>query len=334
MKRFASALLILLTVMTCLLSGCRRNVYPLSVTRIMMDTVITITLYDGDSKALDGAVALCEKYEKLFSKTVEGSDIFKLNRASGATVSVSPDTAELITLSLKIAESSNGAFDPTVLPLVELWGIGSSDTVPPKDDIASALEKVSFENISVNGTDITLKNWCTLDLGGIAKGYIADKVKQYLTDCGVKSAVINLGGNTLLVGNKNGSDFSVGLQKPFGKSGELSAVIMLDGMTAVTSGIYQRYFELQGKIYHHILDTSNGYPVDNGIASVTVIGQSSAIADGLSTACLSLGIEKGSVLASSMGVELIFITADGRLITTDGLYESLENGQPVIRLKS
>ncbi len=334
MKRFASALLIVLTVMTCLLSGCRQNVYPLSVTRIMMDTVISITLYDGNSKALDGAVALCEKYEKLFSKTVEGSDIFKLNRANTATVSVFPDTAELITLSLKIAEASNGAFDPTVLPLVELWGIGSSDTVPPKDDIASALEKVGFENISVNGTDITLKNGCTLDLGGIAKGYIADKVKQYLTDCGVKSAVINLGGNTLLVGNKNGSDFSVGLQKPFGKSGELSAIIMLDGMTAVTSGIYQRYFELQGKIYHHILDTSNGYPVDNGIVSVTVIGQSSAIADGLSTACLSLGIEKGSALASSMGVELIFITADGRLITTDGLYESLENGQTVIRLKS
>lgn len=333
MKRFASTVLILLTVMSCLLSGCRQNVYPLSVTRIMMDTVISITLYDGDGEALDGAVALCEKYEKLFSKTVEGSDIYNLNRANGATVSVSPDTAELIALSLEIAEASNGAFDPTVMPLVELWDIGHSQTVPSEADIASALQKVSFENVSINGTDVTLENGCTLDLGGIAKGYIADKVKQYLTDNGVKSAVINLGGNTLLVGNKNGNDFSVGLQKPFGKSGELSAVIMLDGMTAVTSGIYQRYFELRDKIYHHILDTSNGYPVDNGIASVTVIGQSSAIADGLSTACLSLGIEKGSALASSMGVELIFITSDGSLITTDGLFESIENGQTVIRLK-
>ena len=170
-------------------------------------------------------------------------------------------------------------------------------------------------------------------MGGIAKGFIADKVKQYLKSKGVTSAVINLGGNTLLIGSKQGQNFSVGLQKPFGKNGELSAVLNLTDKTVVTSGIYQRYFKFENKIYHHIIDPKTGYPSDNEITSVTVITDSSTVADGLSTACLNLGVDEGTKLAKQYNAELIFIDTNGNLILTDGLTQTIIDGQPHITLK-
>lgn len=326
-----------LTICACVflisLCSCKQNVYPLSTTQFMMDTVITVTIYDGDSDALNGAVKLCQRYEQLFSKTVENSDIARINMSNGAPVVVSVETAELLEIALDISRKSGGAFDPTVYPLTELWDVTGSATVPAEEDIRKALEAVDYNNISVNDTTVTAENGAQLDLGGIAKGYIADKVKEYLKSRGVTSAVINLGGNTLLIGNKNKNAFSVGIQKPFGAGGELSAIIMLQDKTAVTSGVYQRYFESNGKLYHHIIDTKTGYPTDNGLYSVTVITDSSALADGLSTACLSLGVEKGTELAQQYGAELIFITSDGEVLLTDGLDKNDNDGTTVISLK-
>ena len=326
---------LILCACICLMSlcSCKQNVYPLTTTQFMMDTVITITIYDGDSDALDGAVKLCQSYERLLSKTVEESDIARINNSNGELVEVSAETVALLNTALDISRKSDGAFDPTVFPLVELWNVTGSATVPSADRIAKALETVDYNNISVNGTTVTAANGAKLDLGGIAKGYIADRVKEYLKSKGVTGAVINLGGNTLLLGNKSGAEFSVGIQKPFGAGGELSAVIMLEDKTAVTSGVYQRYFESGGKLYHHIIDTKTGYPTDNELYSVTVIADSSAIADGLSTACLSLGIDKGTELARQYGAELIFITSDGELLLTDGLEKTESDGSVVIKLK-
>ena len=327
-------LIVLLCSLLILLSvGCGQNVYPLTKTEFMLDTVISITIYDGDPNALNGAITLCKKYENLLSKTVQLSDVYKINHSNGTPVSVSPDTAKLLKTALDIANKSNGAFDPTVLPLVEVWDVRNR-TNPPKDsEIKEKLDYVNYNNIIINGNTITAKNDAQIDLGGIAKGFIADKVKQYLMSNGVTSAVINLGGNTLLIGSKQGQNFSVGLQKPFGKNGELSAVLNLSDKTIVTSGIYQRYFEFENKIYHHIIDPKTGYPADNEITSVTVITDSSTIADGLSTACLNLGINKGSELAKHYNAELIFIDTDGNLTLTDGLTQTVIDSQPHISLK-
>ncbi len=329
-KTFLISLYLLLSIFSV---GCDKNIYPLSKTEFMLDTVITITIYDGNPDALDGAITLCKNYENLFSKTVQTSDVYKINHSNGTLTQVSPDTAELLTTALDIAKTSNGAFDPTVLPLVEIWDVRNRTVPPTESEIKENLSYVNHRNVTIESTTVTTKKNAKVDLGGIAKGFIADKVKQYLKSKGVTSAVINLGGNTLLIGNKQGLNFSVGLQKPFGKSGELSAVLSLTDKTVVTSGIYQRYFEFENKIYHHILDPKTGYPCDNEITSVTVITDSSTVADGLSTACLNLGIDKGTELAKQYNAELIFIDTDGNLILTDGLNKTVKDGQPHITLK-
>ncbi len=312
--------------------GCEENVYPISKTEFMLDTVITITIYDGDADALNGAINLCKNYENLLSKTIETSDVYKINHSNGTPTDVSPDTAELLKMAIDIAKTSNGAFDPTVLPLVEIWDVRNRTTPPEEAEIKEKLNYVNHDNIVIDSTTITAEGNVKIDLGGIAKGFIADKVKQYLKSKGVTSAVINLGGNTLLIGDKQGQNFSVGLQKPFGKNGELSAVLNLTDKTVVTSGIYQRYFEFDNKIYHHIIDPKTGYPSDNEITSVTVITDSSTIADGLSTACLNLGVDEGTKLAKQYNAELIFIDTDGNLTLTDGLTQTIIDGQPHITL--
>ncbi|MBO5912174.1 MAG: FAD:protein FMN transferase [Clostridia bacterium] len=332
MKKYVSLILVLCVILLSFCS-CSRNVYPLSSTQIMMDTVVTIRLYDGTDDVLSGAMKLCKRYENLLSRTVEDSDIYKINHSNGQPVEVSDDTAELLRTALDIAEKSNGAFDPTVLPLVELWDVTNSKTVPPITEIQTALQSVGYKSVVLNGNTVTLKNGARLDLGGIAKGFIADKLKIYLKENGVKSAIINLGGNTLLVGDKNGNDFSVGVQKPFGKQNELSATVYISDKTAVTSGVYQRYFEQDGKIYHHIIDPKTGHPTDNGISAVTVLTDSSTIADGLSTACLILGIEKGTELAKQYGAELIFIDESGKITLTNGLNRESDNQDIIIKFK-
>lgn len=316
-----------------LLCSCSRNVYPLSSTQIMMDTVVTVTIYDGNDDVLTGAMQLCKNFENLLSKTVQNSDVYKINHANGQPVTVADDTAELLSIALDISGKSGGAFDPTVLPLVELWDVNNATSAPDDADITAALTSVGYQNIQLDGNVVTAKNGATLDLGGIAKGFIADKVAAYLKEQGVKSAIINLGGNTVLVGGKNGGDFSVGVQKPFGKQNELCATVMLSDKTAVTSGTYQRYFEQNGRLYHHIIDPKTGYPTDNGLTAVTVVTDSSAVADGLSTACLILGVEKGKALAKEYGAELIFVDKDGKLTVTDSLVFDKNEKDNILKLK-
>lgn len=290
----------------------------------MMDTVVTVTLYDGGKDTLNGVLDLCSGYEKMFSRTVEESDISRINKSNGEPVTVSDETAGLIKLSLAISEKSEGAFDITVTPLTELWNVNERTAVPKDEEIASALKYVGHKNVSVDGTTVTVKNGAKLDLGGIAKGYIADKAYDYLKSHGIKNAVINLGGNVKVLGDGKKGGYTVGIQKPFAENGTAELTVKLSDKTAVTSGIYERFFEADGKIWHHVLDPSTGYPADNGIASVTVIAESSAIADGLSTACLVLGREKGIALAESCGAELIMIFRDGTHFVTDGIKNNVK----------
>ena len=327
MKRFS---LILLCVLLIFGGGCKDDENKLSSTQVMMDTVVTITVWDSDAKTLNGAIELCRQYEQLLSRTVETSDIASLNENGVATVS--PDTAALLKLSLEVAAKSDGAFDPTVLPLVEVWDINNASTPPSQSDINEAIKSVDYKAITIDGNTVNT-NGAKLDLGGIAKGFIADRVREYLVTNGVKKAIINLGGNVQLIGSNDGKDYTVGIQKPFGLHGESAVLLKLQNKTAVTSGIYERYFEFDGKIYHHVLDPKTGFPADNGIQSVTILCDSSALADSLSTACLVLGIEKGTGLAESFNADAVFLMSDGIIITSKNLKVDQNGPTPTVTYK-
>lgn len=326
---FMSVCLILLSLCSCNTDDDKKQ----TATEIMMDTVVTLTVWDGSDEILDGALDICRKYNALFSKTVESSDVSRINRAAGNVTSVDPETAELIKFSQFVSRSCDGAFDITVLPLTELWNISSATAPPDSESIDKAKKAVGYGRVTVNGTDITTPEDIGIDLGGIAKGYIADRVRDYFEANGISRAIINLGGNVTVLGSNGKKQFAVGIQKPFDLHGESAAIAYLSDKTAVTSGIYERYFEFEGNIYHHIIDPKTGCPVQNGIASVTVITESSVIADCLSTACLILGISDGTRLAKSYGAETVFIDTDGKITVSDGLLLDTNGAIPKITEK-
>ncbi|MGN0383045.1 MAG: FAD:protein FMN transferase [Eubacterium sp.] len=297
------------------------------------DTVVSLEIYSSDSslsnnELINNCYDLCEKYENMFSTTIKGSDIYKINHSKGEAVEVNSDTIIVINKSLFFSEYSDGAFDITIGPLSSLWNFGSnSGKVPDASDIEQKLNLVDYNNINVvcdennNGTVQLTNPDAAIDLGGIAKGYAADKVKEYLVSEGVTSAIINFGGNILTIGCKpNSAGFTIGIQKPFAKTNETAATVSVNNKAVVTSGVYERYFYKKEVLYHHILDTSTGYPCDNGIYSVTVMTDSSCDADALSTTCLALGLEKGKELIEFMiNTEAVFILEDGTIETTSGI---------------
>ncbi len=320
----------------CLLmpfSACKQKESEHSATQIMMDTVVTISVYAESSDILTGAFELCKHYEQLFSRTIDTSDISRINNSNEKAVNVDPETLHLLKTALEINEKSNGAFDFTITPLVELWNVNKATDPPTDDQISTLLPFVNSRFVELKDNSVTVTNGCKIDLGGIAKGYIADKIKEYLTKNGVTRGTINLGGNVMLIGDNNGAQYNVGIQKPFAKAGETALTIKLSNKTAVTSGIYERYFEHDGNIYHHIIDPKTGYPVENNIASVTIIAESSIIADGLSTACLVLGVDEGKHLAELYGAQTIFIMKDGTIIVSDGLSVDQNGELPCVKMK-
>lgn len=327
-----------LVLAACVLaSGCTANVQdpggdPISSTGFMLDTVITITLYDGlDHDNLDGAMNVCAKYEQLFSKTIEGSDVWRINHAGGQPTEVDDDTIEVINTALKYSKMSNGAFDITIGPVSSLWNFKSSNPkVPDPLDLAIAVSHVNYQKVRVEGNTVTLLDpEAQIDLGGIAKGYIADKVVEYLSSRGVTSAIINLGGNVYAMGSKGGNDWTIGLQDPFKRRNTPIAAVKLQNKSVVTSGIYERYFKAEdGTFYHHILNPSTGYSVKNDLTSVTIISDKSIDGDALTTTCFVLGLEKGLALVESLeGVEAIFIDENEQSYMTDGIGE---NGIPYL----
>ena len=270
-----------------------------------------------DEEILEHCKNLCRKYENLFSAEVESSDIGRINQAEGKPVSVSSETAELIQLGIHYGELSDGKFDITVLSASELWDFhDGKKVIPDQKVLEEAVSHIDYKNIQVDGTTVTMKDpKCRIDLGGIAKGYIADRLKEYLEKEGIEHATINLGGNVLTIGTKpDGSDYKIGIQKPFAADGEVLEVLSVHDRSVVSSGDYERYFEKDGVIYHHILDPQSGWPVQNDLDQVTILSDSSADGDALSTTCYVLGLEKGMKLIQEMDdVEAIFVTKDGEI---------------------
>lgn len=297
---------------------------PISATAIKLNTAVTVTIYDSnDKKLLTECMNLCDKYEKIFSRTSSDSELYQLNHRELApvkgtenTYQVSDDLAELVSEGLDYSELSKGAFDIAIEPLTSLWDFTAEDPQVPKDSlIQAALPKCDYHNISVDKdkNEITLKTADTaIELGAIAKGYIADRLKDYLVSQNVKSAIINLGGNVLCIGEKpDNSAFKIGIQKPFADRSETIAVMDIKDKSVVSSGIYERCFEQNGTLYHHLLNPETGYPYDNGLIAVTIISDKSVDGDALSTTCFALGLEDGMKLAESLDdVQAFFVTSD------------------------
>lgn len=310
---------ILLILSLFLLTGCGKlGMKPLTYTGIALDTVIQITIYDSSDEALiQHCVELCKEYEEKFSRTIETSEISQINNAGGAAVEVSPETITIIEKGIYYSELSNGAFDITIGTVSSLWDFKSEDpVVPDTKDIAIAASHVDYNTIEISNNTVRLLDpKAKLDLGAIAKGYIADRIKEYLVDEGVEHALINLGGNTLAIGNKlDGSPFNIGIQTPFDNEAGAITAVKIEDQSIVTSGTYQRYFEYEGQLYHHIIDPSNGKPCNNGLNSVTIITDSSLTADALSTTCFVLGPEKGMRLINQLeNVDAVFIDNNNQI---------------------
>lgn len=311
---------------------------PISTTEIKLNTAVTVTIYDSqDTGLLTECMALCDKYEKIFSRTDADSELYQLNHRQLTPVSKTDDTYELsddlsslIKTGLSYCELSDGAFDISIEPLTSLWDFTSDDPKVPSDSlIQKALSACDHHNIAFSESDpdqITLKNEETaIELGAIAKGYIADRLKEYLLSQGVSSAIINLGGNVLCIGSKpDGTPFKIGIQKPFADHSETIAVMDITDKSVVSSGVYERCFEQDGILYHHILNPKTGYPYDNDLIAVTIISDQSVDGDALSTTCFALGLEKGSELANSLDdVEAIFVTTDHEIHYTDGFKQHI-----------
>lgn len=318
--------LLMFVLLALILVSCNRAPKePVSKSKFLLNTMVTITLYDQKKEALiDEAFRICEEYENLLSRTITTSTISKMNQRSAAeqSFSLTPELEELFSKALNYSALSDGAFDITIEPVSSLWDFtGSAPSVPAKDQIESLLPTINYHNIDLANGQITFLSPDTkVDLGGIAKGFIADKIKAYLLDQGVKSAIINLGGNVLCIGSKpDGTPFKIGVQMPFEDRNETAAVMNIRDLSVVSSGIYERHFIVNGVNYHHILDPDTGYPYDNNLLSVTIISPHSIDGDGLSTTCFGLGLEKGIELIDSLpDIYAVFITDDGVLHYSEG----------------
>ncbi len=308
-------LLTLLVLLTVVFGGCaaKKDLPRLSEIGYYLDTVITLTAYVEDSQVLKDALEECGRYEQILSRTVEGSDVWKINHAEGQPVAVSDDTITILRCAKKISDLTGGAFDVTIAPVSTIWDFTSGKAVlPDAGDIARAVELVDYTKITLDGNTVTLPAGMMIDLGGIAKGYIADQVKTYLEKRGVKHAILSFGGNVVAIGNKpDGTDWKVGIQDINGKTGDYMMVSRNSGGSSVTSGIYERGFDLDGVRYHHLLSTETGWPVQNELAAVTIFSESSMEGDALSTAAFVLGLEEGQKLINSLdGIEAVFIARD------------------------
>lgn len=317
----------MLMALSAFLYGCGCGHDPISKTGFFLNTVITITLYDTHKEQLlDECFAITAKYEDMLSRTKENSDVWNINHAEGEPVTVSDDTINLLETALYYSELSQGKADLTIGAVNDLWNFTGEDAesqrLPDAAALSAALSHVDYRRISLSGNSVTVSDpEAVIDLGFIAKGFIADRIKEYLVSQGVHSAILNLGGNVLTIGSRpDGSPFRIGIQKPFADSGATAFTLSADDMSIVSSGIYERYFELEGTIYHHILDTKTGYPLQNNLLQVTILSSSSTHGDALSTVCFVLGADKGMALIESLAdTEAVFITSDGSILSSSGV---------------
>ncbi len=261
-----------------------------------MDTYMTFTVYDDNAEDAGAALACAQEeinaLEALIAVTDAQSDIYAVNHGGGQPVAVQERTAELLSFALRMAQETGGALEPTLYPVLRAWGFTTDENrIPSGGQIAGLLETVGYDRVQVTADGVTVADGMMLDLGSVGKGYAGDRAEQILREKGIDSAILDIGGNIQAVGTKpDGSDWKLGLRSPFGEG--IFGTLQIADKAVVTSGNYERYFIGEdGVRYGHILDPRTGYPVDNGLASVTVIAKEGKVCDALSTALFVMGLE-------------------------------------------
>ena len=315
MRRSAAIIAVLIMLLT--VSSCANS--EKTAEFFAMDTYMSVKAYGGGD-AVDEAEALVFELERKLSITDGLSEISAVNEAGSAQVS--QETAELVASALGLCELSGGALDISVYPVTRAWGFTAGEyRVPQEAELEKLLRLVDYTKVTVSGDTVSLGEGMLIDLGAVAKGYAGDRVTELLRSHGVKSAIINLGGNVQCLGRKpDGSRWKIGVQDPAG-SGYVG-VIEAEDEAVITSGGYERFFVEDGKTYWHIIDPSDGRPADSGLISVTVIGKSGLACDGLSTALFVMGKEKAAGLwRENGGFEAVFVTENGDIIITEGILD-------------
>lgn len=309
-------------LMAAVLAGCGQK--EVSQDFYAMDTAMNIRAYGSHAQdAINQCVQYINGLEQDISRTQEGSDLSALNRAEGKPVGLSEQTADVLEQALRLADETGGCFDPTTAPLSDLWGIGTEHAaVPAQTDIDAALELVGYQSVKLDGTEASLPAGACIDLGGIGKGYAADHVAQLLRDAGVKRAVITLGGNIYVLGEKeDGVPWTVGITDP-DNPGDYFATLGVSDTSVVTSGDYERYFEQDGTRYCHIFDPETGWPAQTDLRSVTVVSECSTEADAYTTALFVMGYDRAKAFCEEHGIEAVFVKKDHTVSVTDGLRDS------------
>lgn len=344
------SLRLVLIIIIYLLVSCQRNPSPLVEQRFLLGSPLLIQVFEGGDKALlDTIFSKIQDIEQAMSTSTKDyttSEILDINATSRGrhtdernTFTLSNDITNVMSSALYIAKLTRGAFDPSIRPLVSLWGFGSNDErdearVPSISMIQTILPHIDWSLISVDETSrtLTMQGGQEIDVGGIAKGYAANLARQQLLEAGVASAIIDFGGNIITIGKKqNGKLWRIGIQEPFAPLGTVLMTLDTTERAIVTSGIYERYFESDGVQYSHLIDSHTGYPISNNLLSVTIVSKDSMLADGLSTGIFILGAKEGlKTIETIPEAEAIFVTKDKKIIVSSGLSE----GQVEVRNKA
>lgn len=325
MKRFLPFLLCLLFLTGCTPAGTANE--PAQVQFFSMDTIMSIRVYnEGGEEAAQAARQEVERLDKLLSRTNPDSQISALNQhaGDGTMVSLDPEVAEMLSFSKSVSQLLPGDFDITIAPVMDAWGFTTEDRHVPTDEaLSAAMALVDSSRLTVDEASSAARleqAGMEVDLGAVAKGFTAGRAEAVLREQGVTSALLDLGGNITAIGSKlDGTAWQVAVKDPQDTQQAL-CVLSMEDQTASTSGGYERYFEENGQVYHHIIDPKTGYPAQTGLRSVTVISSNHMLADALSTALFVAGPEQAlDFWRSRDDFELVLCTEDNRVIVTEGL---------------
>lgn len=297
---------------------------PYSQDLFAMDTYMSLTAYGScGQEAVEAAIKEIQRLDGMWSVSSQTGEIYQINQQEQGDIS--EDTAKILEYAQRLYTETDGAFDISVYPLMELWGFTSQNyKVPSQEELEAILPKVNQSKIQIDfdGNKVTLAKGQKIDLGAIAKGYTSNRIMEIYKEHGVTSGMVSLGGNVQTLGEKpDGSLWGIGIQDPDSQEGDIIGALQLKDQAVITSGGYERYFEEDGVTYHHILDTRTGFPVDKGLVSVSIVSGDGTLADGLSTSLFAMGQEKALKYWRSHSDEFdaILVNKDRKILVTQGI---------------
>ncbi len=339
MIKMDKKIIMFVTALSFILCGCSDTINPTGKSRsdssvlsrdiFAMDTYMNLKVYGSNAeKCLDMSEEKIIELENMLSVTNQDSDVWKINNSDGNTAKVSKDTVNIVNTAIDMGYKTDGALDITLYPVLKEWGFTTQNyKIPEQNKLDLLLENVDFRQVKVNENSVTVPDGYEVDFGSLAKGYTGDCIIDILKENNISSAIINLGGNVQTLGTKHdGSLWNVAVKNPFEVNEEMG-IISVNDKAVITSGNYERFFtDDEGNKYWHILDSQDGYPADNGLVSVTIIGDEGIICDALSTALFVMGKEKATdYWRENNNFDMIFVTDKARIYITEGIEENFQN---------